>query len=323
MDASQQLILLILACTVGLFLWGRWRHDIVALAALLACVVTGLTPAADAFVGFGHPAVITVAAVLILTGSPEDLRGLGTLLDDDDPTTRAMIADAFLRRGRRSALIARADDDIIFPFALQAVTTNDPDAVRRVLALAPPNDELVMLWMDTVAELASATTPDRILELDDQVGATPHASDLLRTRLLSGAIAERDLDTTLHRRILKRLVPMLLEQDAAASALTHIRGLDPESLDDDLIALRFISAIRARLYDDAASMQDGISVWILAYEDTLASRPESAPDLRDEIVRRFNPELTPQLRTQLGLAQDPLMSPEDDGARETMRRCER
>ncbi len=67
MDASQQLILLILACTVGLFLWGRWRHDIVALAALLACVVSGLTPAADAFVGFGHPAVITVAAVLILS----------------------------------------------------------------------------------------------------------------------------------------------------------------------------------------------------------------------------------------------------------------
>ncbi|MGI3129510.1 SLC13 family permease [Halopseudomonas pachastrellae] len=67
MDASQQLILLILACTIGLFLWGRWRHDIVALAALLACVVAGLTPAADAFTGFGHPAVITVAAVLILS----------------------------------------------------------------------------------------------------------------------------------------------------------------------------------------------------------------------------------------------------------------
>ena len=67
MDASQQLILLILGCTIALFLWGRWRHDVVALAALMACVVTGLTPAADAFVGFGHPAVITVAAVLILS----------------------------------------------------------------------------------------------------------------------------------------------------------------------------------------------------------------------------------------------------------------
>tara|TARA_R110002012_G_scaffold247913_1_gene423871 strand:+ start:941 stop:2839 length:1899 start_codon:yes stop_codon:yes gene_type:complete len=67
MDASQQLILLILGCTIALFLWGRWRHDVVALAALMACVVSGLTPAADAFVGFGHPAVITVAAVLILS----------------------------------------------------------------------------------------------------------------------------------------------------------------------------------------------------------------------------------------------------------------
>lgn len=67
MDANQQLILLILGCTIALFLWGRWRHDVVALAALMACVVTGLTPAADAFVGFGHPAVITVAAVLILS----------------------------------------------------------------------------------------------------------------------------------------------------------------------------------------------------------------------------------------------------------------
>ena len=74
MDASQQLILLILACTVGLFLWGRWRHDVVALAALMACVVCGLTPATEAFVGFGHPAVITVAAVLILKQGAADHR---------------------------------------------------------------------------------------------------------------------------------------------------------------------------------------------------------------------------------------------------------
>jgi di/tricarboxylate transporter len=52
---------------MGLFLWGRFRHDIVALLALMACVVTGLVPAEDAFAGFGHPAVITVACVLILS----------------------------------------------------------------------------------------------------------------------------------------------------------------------------------------------------------------------------------------------------------------
>ncbi len=66
MDIDQALILGILGATIGLFLWGRLRHDIVALATLLACVLTGLTPSTQAFDGFAQPAVITVAAVLIL-----------------------------------------------------------------------------------------------------------------------------------------------------------------------------------------------------------------------------------------------------------------
>jgi len=67
MDLEQKLIVAILAVTIILFLWGRWRHDTVALFALLACVFAGLIPAADAFAGFGHPAVITVACVLVLS----------------------------------------------------------------------------------------------------------------------------------------------------------------------------------------------------------------------------------------------------------------
>ncbi len=67
MNAAQILIFVILALTMGLFLWGRFRHDVVALAALLACVLVGLVPAAEAVSGFGHPAVITVACVLVLS----------------------------------------------------------------------------------------------------------------------------------------------------------------------------------------------------------------------------------------------------------------
>lgn len=67
MAPEQLLILGILVATVAGFLWGRWRHDMVALAALLACVFAGLVPSADAFAGFAHPAVITVACVLILS----------------------------------------------------------------------------------------------------------------------------------------------------------------------------------------------------------------------------------------------------------------
>ncbi len=67
MTNAQGLILAILGATVALFLWGRWRHDMVAMAALLACVAAGLVPAREAFAGFGHPAVVTVACVLVLS----------------------------------------------------------------------------------------------------------------------------------------------------------------------------------------------------------------------------------------------------------------
>ncbi len=67
MTNQQILILIILFATAGMFLWNRWRHDMVAVCAMIACVITGLVPAADAFAGFGHPAVITVACVLILS----------------------------------------------------------------------------------------------------------------------------------------------------------------------------------------------------------------------------------------------------------------
>ncbi len=66
MTNDQYLISSVLVATLVMFLWGRWRHDIVALGALLACVFTGLVPDSEAFSGFSHPAVITVASVLVL-----------------------------------------------------------------------------------------------------------------------------------------------------------------------------------------------------------------------------------------------------------------
>ena len=67
MTVPQLQILGILLVTIMLFFWGRWRHDLVAGAALLACVLAGLVSASSAFEGFAHPAVITVACVLIMS----------------------------------------------------------------------------------------------------------------------------------------------------------------------------------------------------------------------------------------------------------------
>jgi di/tricarboxylate transporter len=69
---SQILILGLLAATCGLFLWARWRHDVVAVASLLAAVFCGLVPMGEAFAGFSHPAVISVACILILSKALEE-----------------------------------------------------------------------------------------------------------------------------------------------------------------------------------------------------------------------------------------------------------
>lgn len=67
MNLDQISVLLILGFVIGLFLWGKWRHDLVAVSALVACVWSGLVKPEDAFSGFGHPAVITVACMLVMS----------------------------------------------------------------------------------------------------------------------------------------------------------------------------------------------------------------------------------------------------------------
>jgi di/tricarboxylate transporter len=67
MTTDQALVFAILCATLVLFVWGKFRYDLVALTALLLVSMTGLVPINEVFLGFGHPAVITVAAVLVLS----------------------------------------------------------------------------------------------------------------------------------------------------------------------------------------------------------------------------------------------------------------
>ncbi len=64
----EQIFLFCLIVVVFAFLiWGRIRYDLVAFAALIIAVIAGVVPAHDAFVGFGHEAVVIIALVLIVS----------------------------------------------------------------------------------------------------------------------------------------------------------------------------------------------------------------------------------------------------------------
>lgn len=67
MVADQWIVFTVLLVTLAAFIWNRLRFDVVAMLALLAVAIAGLVPVDSVFAGFGHPAVITVAAVLVIS----------------------------------------------------------------------------------------------------------------------------------------------------------------------------------------------------------------------------------------------------------------
>lgn len=87
MTQAQLTIFLVLAVTIAMFLWGRWRHDMIAVGTLLTCVLLGLVPGAEAFAGFGHPAVITVACVLVLSAGLQSTGAVDVLAQRLLPVT--------------------------------------------------------------------------------------------------------------------------------------------------------------------------------------------------------------------------------------------
>ena len=69
MTVDQSLATLILLGVLALFISGQVRHDVSAMIALAAVALADLVPADEIFDGFGHPAVVTVAAVLIISAA--------------------------------------------------------------------------------------------------------------------------------------------------------------------------------------------------------------------------------------------------------------
>ena len=67
MTLDQIILSSLLAAVLALFIWGRWRYDVVAFGALLVATVAGVVPPEGAFSGFGHPATVTVASVLVIS----------------------------------------------------------------------------------------------------------------------------------------------------------------------------------------------------------------------------------------------------------------
>lgn len=67
MHHTHFMIFALLGILLILFMWNKIRYDLVAFTALIFSILVGIVPLDKAFSGFGNPATITVALVLILS----------------------------------------------------------------------------------------------------------------------------------------------------------------------------------------------------------------------------------------------------------------
>jgi len=137
---EQSTIIVLLLAVLVLLAWGRWRYDLVALAALLAAVVLGLVPAAGAFAGFGHPATVTVALVLIISRAFQVAGTTDLLLRLIQPLAHLPRMQTTALSGAGSLLSGFMNNvgtlGLLMPVAMQAATRAKMGASRMLMPLS-------------------------------------------------------------------------------------------------------------------------------------------------------------------------------------------
>ncbi len=129
---------------LGLLLWGRVRHDLVAAGGLFAGVLIGVVPESQAFSGFSHPAVLIVALVLIASRAFENSGALGFITGRLLHGDRSLTAHVAVTGGVGAALSAVINNVA----ALAILMPIDVQAARK--AGRPPGLTLMPLAFATI-----------------------------------------------------------------------------------------------------------------------------------------------------------------------------
>ncbi len=126
MSYDQIVVFAILGGLLVSFVWGFWRYDLVAFAGLLAAVALGVVPVDEAFLGFGHPAVITVAAVLIVSRGLANSGAIDRLVNTVAPAAGNTTTHVLALAGLAAVLSAFMNNvgalALLLPVALQSAS---------------------------------------------------------------------------------------------------------------------------------------------------------------------------------------------------------
>jgi di/tricarboxylate transporter len=140
LTVDQALAFAIILGTMGLLIWDRVRYDVVALVALLAAVVCGIVPAADAFRGFSNEIVIIVGSALVVSAAIGRSGLVETLMKPLVPRMTTSASQVAVLASAVTALSGFVKNigamAIFIPIALQVARRTEKPASRVLMPLA-------------------------------------------------------------------------------------------------------------------------------------------------------------------------------------------
>lgn len=126
MTVDQIILFAILVFVFVFLIWGRWRYDIVAFVALVLALLAGIVPSERAFTGFGHPATVVIALVLVISRGLSNSGAIELIARHAIDATRSLGRHIAVMSGLAAALSAVMNNvaalALLMPVDMQAAS---------------------------------------------------------------------------------------------------------------------------------------------------------------------------------------------------------
>ena len=140
MTPQQSILFVILVLVFVMLIWGRWRYDLVAFIALMVALLTGVVPVSEAFSGFGHPATVIIALVLVVSRGLSNSGVIELLARYVIDSSRKLAAHVGIMSGLAASLSAVMNNvaalALLMPLDLQAAKKSGRSPSLSLMALS-------------------------------------------------------------------------------------------------------------------------------------------------------------------------------------------
>ena len=258
-----------------------------------------------------EPTLLTLEGIL---GSDQEREALSTLLKSESEPTRSAVANGFATVGFWEPLIPYKDDPIIAQFLIAGLQNKaDLEAFKTLLSLRSTIN--VSAWDSAVLSILKSLDTRSFLLADD-ILSTAGETDLRVNVLMKVWKLSENRSLSARIAIAKRTVPLLNAKGRSNEALRLLEAYDDGFVDEELLSLQFKTAILASSWDSAANVHQKPQPWINEWETIKLYDPAAASVIRQQIVQRFEQELTQSQRETLGLEQTSVVTEETTSEQE-------